>query len=270
MSARHLFNRLLLAWIALCLLVISLLGSASQITPIAAASYETGKDFAPPFPILSVNPSNFTDANHCRGNQNQGWQCDTLLTNGSSKRDLNWSTFGNGINGITFNPPSGNLPPNGIRLVVVTVLPTTCPASATFNFIGPANTISAPWSCQPLSPSPTPSPTSLPTPSPTPSPTPTLVPSPTISPSPSSSPSPNPSPILRPPTPGAQSTPAATVNGTASNDGSGGSSTGIIMTFTAFVLAMLAFLLYLLPARHSAAALLKRILALFVPASFLR
>jgi hypothetical protein len=42
------------------------------------------------------------------------------------------------------------------------------------------------------------------------------------------------------------------------------------MTFTAFALAMLAFLLYLLPARHSAAALLKRILALFVPASFLR
>jgi hypothetical protein len=258
MPARHLFNRLMLAWIALCLLVISFLGSMSQVMPIAAASYETGKDFAAPFPMLSVNPSNFIDANHCRGNQNQGWLCSTLLTNESGRRDLNWSTSGSGINGITFNPPSGQLPPGGSTPVVVTVPPTTCPARATFHFIGPANTIAAPWSCLPLSP----------TPSPTPSPTLTPMPSPTIS--PSSSPSPNPSPILTSPTPGAQSTPSPTVNGTASNDGSGGSSTGIIMTFTAFALAMLAFLLYLLPARHSPAALLKRVLTLFMPASFLR
>lgn len=260
MPSRHLFNRLMLAWIALCLLVISFLGSMSQVTPIAAASYETGKDFAAPFPMLSVNPSNFIDANHCSGNQNQGWLCSTLLTNESDRRGLNWSTSGSGINGITFNPPSGQLPPGGSTPVTVTVPPTTCPASATFNFIGPANAISAPWSCL----------TPTPTPSPTPSPTLTPVPSPTISLSPSPSPSPNPSPILTSPAPGAQSTPSPTINGTASNDRSGGSSTGIIMTFTAFTLAMLAFLLYLLPARHSPAALLKRVLALFVPASFLR
>ncbi|HEX6481788.1 MAG TPA: hypothetical protein VF043_23340 [Ktedonobacteraceae bacterium] len=269
MPARHLLNRLMLAWMALCLLIISLLGSVSQVTPIATASYEMGKDFGPP--ILSANPSNFIDANHCQGNQNQGWQCGTLLTNESSRRGLNWSTSGSGINGITFNPPSGQLPPNGITTVAITVPPTTCPASATFNFIGPANAISAPWSCLTRSPSPTPSPSPSATSLPTPSPTPTLVPSPTISPSPSSSPSSNASPVLLPsPTPDAQSTPASTVNGTASNDGTGGSSTGIFMTFIAFILAMLAFLLYLLPARQSSSALLKRILTIFVPASFLR
>src|SRR6267143_6035461 len=109
MSARHLFNRLMLAWIALCLLVISLLGSVSQVTPIAAASYKTSKDFASPPPILSANPSNFINANHCRANQNQGWQCDTLLTNENSRRSLNCSTSGSGINGSTLNLPSGQL-----------------------------------------------------------------------------------------------------------------------------------------------------------------
>jgi hypothetical protein len=258
MLARHLLNRLMLAGMALCLLIISLWGSVSQVMPVAAADYRTSKDLAPP-PILAANPANFRGANHCSGNQNQGWLCGTTLTNENSKRSLNWSTSGRGINRITFYPPSGTLPPNGGMQVVVRVPPTNCPASATFFFTGPANTVSAPWSCLSLSPTPTPPPS--------PSPTPTLVPSPTLSPSPS----PDLSPTLLPsPSPHTQSTPVSTANGTGSNDGSGGSSAGIFITFIAFLLAVLAFLLYLLPARRSPAALLKRALALFVPTSFLR
>lgn len=260
-------RRLKLACIGLCLLIISLWGSASQAMPVAAVDYRTSKDLAPPFPILAVNPSNFRDANHCSGNQNQGWTCGTVLTNESSKRTLYWSASGSGINGITFNPPSGKLPPNGGMLVIVRVPPTTCPASATFNFTGPANIVSAPWSCLPPSPTPTPSPSPSPAPSPTPSPTPTLVPSPTLSPSPSPNLTPTPLPS---PSPHTQSTPTLTTNGTTPNDGSGGASTGIFITLIAFVLAMLAFLLYLLPARQSSAALLKRMLALFMPTSFLQ
>src|SRR5438270_8564097 len=121
MLARHWLNRLMLAGIVLCLLIISLWGSVSQVMPVAAADYLTSKDLAPPFPILTVNPANFRGANHCSGNQNQGWLCDTTLTNESSKRSLDWSTSGSGINGITFNPPSGTLPPNpnvGMQVVV--------------------------------------------------------------------------------------------------------------------------------------------------------
>src|SRR5258706_6192147 len=263
MLARHLLNRLMLAGMALCLLTISLWGSVSQVMPVVAADYRTSKDLAPPPSILAVNPADFSDASHCSGNQYQGWQCDTTLTNESSKRSLNWSTSSSRINGITFDPPSGTLPPNqngkGMQVVHVHVPPTKCPASATFFFIGPANTVSAPWSCLPPSPTPTPSPS----PSPTPTPTPTLVPSPTLSPSPSPT-------LLPSPSPHTQSTPVSTANGTGSNDGSGGSSAGIFITFIAFLLAVLAFLLYLLPARQSPAALLKRALALFVPTSFLR
>jgi hypothetical protein len=76
-------------------------------------------------------------------------------------------------------------------------------------------------------------------------------------------PSPSPSPQTR-------SAPVSTANNTGPNDGSGGSSAGIFLTFIAFILAMLAFLLYLLPTRQSSAALLKRMLALFVPTSFLQ
>jgi hypothetical protein len=256
MLARHLLNRLMLAGMALCLLIISFWGSVNQVMPVAAADYRTSKDLAAPFPILTVNPANFSNASHCSGNQDQGWLCGTTLTNESSKRSLNWSTSGNGI---TFYPPSGTLPPNGRMQVVVRVPPTKCPASATFFFIGPANKVSAPWSCLSLSPTPTPSPS----PSLTPSPTPTVVPSPTLSPSPDLSPTLSPSPHT-------QSTPVSTANGTGSNDGSGGSSAGIFITFIAFLLVVLAFLLYLLPARQSPAALLKRALALFVPTSFLR
>ena len=265
MLGRHLLNRLMLAGMALCLLIISLWGSVSQAMPVAAADNRTSKDLAPPFPILTVNPANFSDANHCSGNQDQGWLCATTLTNESSKRSLSWSTSSSGIKGITFFPPSGTLPPNQngqeMQRVVVHVPPTTCLANATFLFIGPENTVSAPWSCLSLSPTPTPSP------SPTPSPTPTLAPSPTLSPSPS----PHLSPTLLPsPSPDTQSTPVSTANGTGSNDGSGGSSAGIFITFIAFLLVVLAFLLYLLPVRQSRAALLKRALTLFVPTSFLR
>src|SRR5262249_41686338 len=141
MLARHLLNRLMLAGMALCLLIISLWGSVSQVMPAASADNRMGKDLAPPFPILAVNPSNFRGASYCSGNQGQGWLCSAALTNQSSKRSLNWSTSSSGINGITFFPSSGTLPPNqngqGMQRVVIHVPPTNCPASATFFFIGP-------------------------------------------------------------------------------------------------------------------------------------
>src|SRR5207248_10524056 len=57
-----------------------------------------------------------------------------------------------GINGIAFFPAKGTLTPGQQSQVNILVPDTPCPASASFTFAGPVNTISIPWSCTPPPP----------------------------------------------------------------------------------------------------------------------
>jgi len=145
-------------------------------------------------------------------------------------------------------------------------------------------------------PTPTPKPTKTPTPSPTPSPT----PPPTSTPSPTPTRSPNPTPTPTQPSGGSVPTPTPTSNvpvppatatalanqtpaaptttnssggnpppgGNNSGGSSGGNSTGIVFTFAALILALAAFLLYLIPQGQS--SLLVRLLSLVLPTSVAR
>lgn len=160
-----------------------------------------------------------------------------------------------------------------------------------------------PFKCAPTGCTPTPTPTKTPKPTPTPSPTPQPTPKPTSTPSPTpvkghnpptptptqsssgSVPTPTPTNIvpLPPSTATAQAnlTPAASATTQSSGGGlppggsppsgggnSGGSSTGIVFTFAALALALVAFLLYLISQGQT--SLLVRLLSLVLPVALAR
>lgn len=90
-------------------------------------------------PLLTTNLAGFPDG--CLS-------CVVTLSPASgSHGTLVWSASSSGISGITFRPSSGTLLPGQMVQVIVTVPGQKCPASATINFKGAANTASAPWSC---------------------------------------------------------------------------------------------------------------------------
>jgi len=103
-----------------------------------------------PQSMLAVNPASFNANTDCTYNANQGWTCKESLINNQGSQggtSLNWSASSSGISGVNFAPPTGTLPSGQEAQVTITVPNTTCPASATFSFTGPVNTVTVSWSC---------------------------------------------------------------------------------------------------------------------------
>lgn len=269
---RHILNKLALVLIACALLSIGLFCVAAEIMPTNAA----GEQSDAVNQGLTITPSYFLNC----------WKCPATLTNTSDAKII-WiaNEKGKGTKNISFSPPGGTLLPKRSVSVTITIEQVSCPASATFYF----NTTTAFWNCTPPSPSPSPSPT--PTPSPTPSPTPrpgttptagsnNLTPTPTTgSIIPTTSPTAAQTPLPQGPLPAATATARAKRTPTGSTQSAGGGppttgantggpSTGMMVTYAALALALLAFLLYLIPRGQT--PLPVKLLSLVLPSAVAR
>src|SRR6266704_2351974 len=254
-------RRILLVCIVLIVSVFSLFGLVRQVALVnAAPSQSDGRigesgtststlvsrslPLAPADqPALTVTPGSLDNhSSNCTGAST--WVC-RVIVDGTSPHSINWQASGS----ATFIPQGGTVPPG----VTVTISNLPCPARETFVFTGTATkggrVISVPvtWTCTlpPSStPSPSPSPTKTgmtPTPSPT-SGTPTTTPTPTSS-------------TTIPP--GSHNPPDSRALSS-------------LFTIAALVLALAAFLLYLIPRQQSSSSLLLKALSLILPKSVLR
>ena len=101
-------------------------------------------------PTLSVSPYSFNATADCTFSsftQVQGWICLATLISTGTQRDVSWSASSSGLPGITFYPARGILPPGYPMPVAVFVPNTTCPATATFTFLGAKKPLNVPWNC---------------------------------------------------------------------------------------------------------------------------
>src|SRR3989440_6905273 len=97
-------------------------------------------------PILVVSPTSFNGNTSCTYSGSQGWTCTATLSRGDAlAKNLAWSA--SSTSGIVFTPASGVLPAGGKASATISVPNIVCPASLTFTFKGPANTVQVPWSC---------------------------------------------------------------------------------------------------------------------------
>src|SRR6266699_543397 len=260
-------RRILLVCIVLIVSVFSLFGLVRQVALVnAAPSQSDGRigesgtststlvsrslPLAPADqPALTVTPGSLDNhSSNCTGAST--WVC-RVIVDGTSPHSINWQASGS----ATFIPQGGTVPPG----VTVTISNLPCPARETFVFTGTATkggrVISVPvtWTCTlpPSStPSPSPSPTKTgmtPTPSPT-SGTPTTTPTLTTGSTPTSS-------TTIPP--GSHNPPDSRALSS-------------LFTIAALVLALAAFLLYLIPRQQSSSSLLLKALSLILPKSVLR
>lgn len=136
-------------------------GNASMAATLAvsAAATPTPTSTSSNPPSLTVTPTSLNSNTDCSYTGGEGWLCQVALENPSlTQGDLNWSASASGISGIQFYPSnSGAILPGEASQVYVLVPDTSCPASATLSFVGPANSVNVPWNCP--APTPTPSPT---------------------------------------------------------------------------------------------------------------
>ena len=79
----------------------------------------------------------------------QGWICSATLISEGTQRNLNWSVTSHGIAGISVWPAKGTLPPGSSAQIVIVIPNVTCPASASFTFLGASTPTVATWSCVP-------------------------------------------------------------------------------------------------------------------------
>ncbi len=279
-------RRILLVCIVLIVLVFPLVGLVRQVALVNAASSQSdgrndelgtststhvsGSLSQAPAdqPALTVTPGNLDNhSSNCTGAST--WVC-KVIVDGSSPHSINWQASGS----ATFIPQGGTVPPG----VTVTISNLPCPARETFVFTGTATkggrVISVPvtWTCTlpPSStPSPSPSPTKTgmtPTPSPTPG-TPTTTPTPTSSSTSLSTPQPGTTPTL---TTGSTPASSTTIPPGSQNPPDSQALSSSLFTIAAFVLALAAFLLYLIPRQQSSSSLLFKALTLILPKSVLR
>src|SRR2546421_1049838 len=279
-------RRILLVCIVLIVLVFPLVGLVRQVALVnAAPSQSDGRNDelgtststhvsgslsqAPADqPALTVTPGNLDNhSSTCR--RASTWVC-KVIVDGSSPHSINWQASGS----ATFIPQGGTVPPG----VTVTISNLPCPVSETFVFTGTetkgGRLISVPvtWTCTlpPSStPSPSPSPTKTgmtPTPSPTPG-TPTTTPTPTSSSTSLSTPQPGTTPTL---TTGSTPASSTTIPPGSQNPPDPQALSSSLFTIAAFVLALAAFLLYLIPQQQSSSSLLFKALTLILPKSVLR
>ena len=279
-------RRILLVCIVLIVLVFPLVGLVRQVALVnAAPSQSDGRNDesgtststhvsgslsqAPADqPALTVTPGSLDNhSSNCTGAST--WVC-RVIVDGSSPHSINWQASGS----ATFIPQGGTVPPG----VTVTISNLPCPVSETFVFTGTetkgGRLISVPvtWTCTlpPSStPSPSPSPTKTgmtPTPSPTPG-TPTTTPTPTSSSTSLSTPQPGTTPTL---TTGSTPASSTTIPPGSQNPPDSQALSSSLFTIAAFVLALAAFLLYLIPRQQSSSSLLFKALTLILPKSVLR
>ncbi|MEO8954724.1 MAG: hypothetical protein ABI396_04055 [Ktedonobacteraceae bacterium] len=79
----------------------------------------------------------------------QGWICPATLISEGTQRNLNWSVTSHGVAGISVLPTKGTLPPGSSEQIVIVIPNVTCPASASFTFLGASTPTVATWSCVP-------------------------------------------------------------------------------------------------------------------------
>ena len=279
-------RRILLVCIVLIVSVFSLFGLVRQVALVNAApsqsdgrnsesgtstsTYMSGSLPQAPAdqPALTVTPGSLDNhSSNCTGAST--WVC-RVIVDGSSPHSINWQASGS----ATFIPQGGTVPPG----VTVTISNLPCPVRETFVFTGTetkgGRLISVPvtWTCTlpPSStPSPSPSPTKTgmtPTPSPTPG-TPTTTPTPTSSSTSLSTPQPGTTPTL---TTGSTPTSSTTIPPGSQKPPDPQALSSSLFTIAAFVLALAAFLLYLIPQQQSSSSLLFKALTLILPKSVLR
>ncbi len=234
-----LFTLATLGALALCLPLVS----GARSAPAAPARFVLAG------PVLTASPTELT---RCR-------QCAVTVSNESSTRSLTWFASSRGLSGVAIKPSRGTLQPRGHVSVTITVPSNiACPAKGMITLSGPVNSVKVSWSCP-----------ATPTPTPTPSPIPTLSSSPLPSPTTAASLTPTDGSL----TPSATSVsnsggPQRNGNPPGSGGSQGSSVPSILLSVAALLLALLAFSLYLISsAKH---ALRYRLLALILPASFLR
>ena len=275
---------ILLVCIAPIVLVFSLFGLVQQVVAVnAAPSQREGRNGgsgtststhvsrslsqAPADqPALTVTPGSLAN-NSSNCTRASTWTC-TVTVDGSNPHSINWHASGS----VAFTPQGGTVPPG----VTVTISNLPCPARETFVFTGTATkggrVISVPvtWTCTlPPSSTPSPSPTKTgmtPTPSPTPG-SPTTTPTPTSSSTSLSTPQPGTTPTL---TTGSTPTSSTTIPPGRQNPPDSQALSSSLFTIAAFVLALAAFLLYLIPRQQSSSSLLFKTLTLILPKSVLR
>ncbi len=119
-------------------------------------------------PIVVVSPTSFDANTNCTSTSDEGWTCIATLANQSghcpasfsfkgpantvtvpwncTAANLNWSADSE-LSEVTFTPSSGTLAPGHSVQVTISVPDVTCPATTTFSFAGPGNTVNVPWSC---------------------------------------------------------------------------------------------------------------------------
>src|SRR6266700_2847042 len=247
-------RRILLVCIVLIVSVFSLFGLVRQVALVnAAPSQSDGRigesgtststlvsrslPLAPADqPALTVTPGSLDNhSSNCTGAST--WVC-RVIVDGTSPHSINWQASGS----ATFIPQGGTVPPG----VTVTISNLPCPARETFVFTGTATkggrVISVPvtWTC-------------------------TLPPSSTPSPSPSP-PKPGTTPTL---TTGSTPTSSTTIP-PGSHNPPDSRALSSLFTIAALVLALAAFLLYLIPRQQSSSSLLLKALSLILPKSVLR
>ena len=109
---------------------------------IGPANTVTGNWHCTPKPTFTAS------LDSCPYSTGQGWSCTaTLNSDAKNLSNLNWSATSNGASGITLSSQSGSLTPGQTAQVTISIPDTSCPASATFTFMGPANTVPLSWNC---------------------------------------------------------------------------------------------------------------------------
>ena len=119
-------------------------------------------------PMVVVSPTSFAANTSCTSASDEDWTCIATLANQSghcpasfsfrgpantvtvpwncTATNLSWSADSD-LSDVTFTPPSGTLAPGQSVRVTISVPDVTCPATTTFSFEGPGNTVNVPWSC---------------------------------------------------------------------------------------------------------------------------
>ena len=241
------------------LFTLVIVSALAALWPLALGARAASAAFAHPLlagSTLMVSPTNLTG---CR-------QCSVTVSNQSPNRSLTWFAVSRGVPGVVIHPAGGTLPRKGQVSVTITVPSNiACPSADTITFTSSANAVNVSWSCPATpTPSPTASPTT-PTPTSTPASAPTQPPTPSVSLTPTAS------------SPGSTPTAASVSSGGAQQaDGNPPPTSGlqdsaipsILLSIGALVLALCAFMLYLMsPAQTS---LRHRLLSLVLPDWFLR
>lgn len=93
-------------------------------------------------------PTGTASLGTCSYTAGTGWSCPLSITADTTNQvAFPWGTSSSGINGITFTPPNGSLPPGQSTTTTVAIPDGVCPASATLLVTTPGKGLPVGWSC---------------------------------------------------------------------------------------------------------------------------